>query len=400
MKCFNYLFVFSLLFVLLSCENEQNLNEKAKVCNAEYVSSNSSDDSMFKITESKALEYANIVFNRSKTRAMLDITLDYVVEQPISRATMPDTLAYIFNRGENEGFVVISADSRINPLLAFSEKGHFDNNNEVVNDVFISKLGAYIDENADNDSVAFSEDTFESCYAVLTNMSGDWHQRYPWNSVVTEFYPSCLVGCVPLTTAMIMTHCKETLTYHGVNFPLARMGAGIDRRVGGRIVGGSGGNVLPTITSMPYDSAVNYAAQLLYFIGIDLNTTYGTTASSASSNNALVLLRNLGFTLRHSSFVPFDIDDVSNYIQNGNIIYAKGQNALANDRHAWVIDGMGYCVDPETNEITDRYFNCVWGWGGNYDGFYFGDLFYPIINETLFIDVEYFAIDKFDFTVI
>lgn len=148
-----------MLFILLSCENEQNLNEKAKVCNAEYVSSNGSDDSMFKITESKALEYANIVFNRSKTRAMLDITLDYVVEQPISRAAMPDTLAYIFNRGENEGFVVISADSRINPLLAFSEKGHFDNNNEVVyltpdaNSVAIGLLTDSVSLAAEGDSV-------------------------------------------------------------------------------------------------------------------------------------------------------------------------------------------------------------------------------------------------------
>ncbi len=201
MKCFNYLFAFSLLFILLSCEKEQSYNEKIEVCNVECVSSNDRDDSMFKITESKALEYANIVFNRSKTRAILDITLDYVVEQPISRAAMPDTLAYIFNRGKNEGFVIISADSRINPLLAFSEKGHFDNNNEVVNDVFISKLGAYIDENADNDSVAFSEDTFESCYAVLTNMSGAWKQSDPWNSVVNRYHPGSPVGCVALTTA-------------------------------------------------------------------------------------------------------------------------------------------------------------------------------------------------------
>lgn len=196
-----------------------------------------------------------------------------------------------------------------------------------------------------------------------------------------------------------MTHCKESLTYHNVNFPLARMGAGIDRHVGSRIVGGSGGNVLPSITPMPYDSAVDCAAQLLYFIGADLNTTYSDTASSASSNDALVLLRNLGFTLRHSSFVPFDIYDVSNYIQNGNIIYAKGKNELGKGRHAWVIDGMGYCVDPETNEITDRYFNCLWGWGGDYDGFYYGDIFHPN-PDYYFVDVEYFAIDKFDFTVI
>ena len=398
MKKITYLFFLPILFILFACEKEQQLSKSVELSETKY--STSDNNLLYRITESKAMEYANIVFNRSKTRATLEITLDYVVEQPVSRAAMPDTLAYIFNRGKNEGFVVISADSRINPLLAFSEKGHFDNNNEVVNDVFISKLGAYIDENADNDSIVFSEDTFEGCYAVLTNMSGDWSQRDPWNSVVDRYHPGSPVGCVALTTAMIMTHCKENLTYHNVNFSLARMGAGIDRRVGNRIVGGSGGNVLPTITPMPYDSAVDYAAQLLYFIGIDVDMTYGDSASSANSNKALNLLRNLGFTLRHLSFVPYDLLDVCDYIQSGNIIYVKGKNLHGEGkRHAWVIDGMGYCVDPETNEIISRYVNCLWGWGGSCDGFYYGDIFNPS-SDRYYVDVEYFAIDKFDFTAI
>ena len=33
---------------------------------------------------------------------------------------------YIFNRGDEQGFIIVSADSRTKKILAYSNEGHFD----------------------------------------------------------------------------------------------------------------------------------------------------------------------------------------------------------------------------------------------------------------------------------
>lgn len=399
MKKFNYFLSLLAIFLFFSCESQTN-NELYVETSANQCASIVNDNSIFKITENRALEYANIVFNRNKTRSISEITVDYVIEQSNARSISADTLAYIFNRGNNEGFVIISSDNRVNPLLAFSDSGHFENDeNSVVHQEFLSKIGDYIDANSENDSVSFSEDFLDECYVMQSNISGSWNQRYPWDQIVTIHHPGCPVGCVAVATAMVMTHCKESLLYHGMNFPLARISAGIDQNSNARIVGGSGGSS-NSVVPLSYDSAVFYAAHLLYKIGLDVEMTYTTKKSSASSSDALELLQNEGFTLRHSQLEDYDLIDIIDYIRDGDIIYMRGSRVdtithhTVLGGHAWVVDAAQYCVDYETNETTDGYLYCHWGWGGDYDGFFRGEVFCPT-REKRYKYMKYFAVDRF-----
>ena len=403
MKKFNYLLSLLAIFLFFSCESQTN-NELYVETSANQCASIVNDNSIFKITENRALEYANIVFNRNKTRSISEITVDYVIEQSNARSISADTLAYIFNRGNNEGFVIISSDNRVNPLLAFSDSGHFENDeNSVVHQEFLSKIGDYIDANSENDSVSFSADFFDGCYVIQSNISGAWNQWDPWNQIVNRYHPNCPTGCVAVATAMVMTHCKESLLYHGIDFPLARMATAIDQNSNARIVGGSGGSS-NSVVPLSYDSAVFYAAHLLYNIGLDVEMTYSTDGSWASSSKALRLLQNEGFTLRHSVLADYDFIDIIDYIRDGDMIYMRGSaidtikiNPIKLDTvgHAWVVDAAMYCVDYETNETTDGYLYCRWGWGGASDGFYKGDIFpFPTVNGY-YTPTKYFAIDRF-----
>lgn len=388
MKSSKFTLLILIITLFISCENQKNAEIETPTISNEYETRN--NNSTFKITENKALEYANIVFNRNKTRTISEITVDYVVEQSNARSLSSDTIAYIFNKGENEGFAIISSDNRINPLLAFSESGHFDyDKNSIVNQEFILKLGDYINKNANNGPITLPENFLDGCYAMQSNISGSWHQRDPWNSIVNIYHPGCPVGCVAVATAIVMTHCKESLLYHGINFPLARIGAGIDQNSNSRIVGGSGGS--SNIVPLPYDSAVNYAAQLLYYIGLDVNMNYGVNGSGAAPSSGLTLLNNKNFPLRHTQLATYNLINVINYIKNGDIIYMRGSTVNGSGGHAWIANGTMFCVDSNNN-ITDGYIYCHWGWGGTCDGFYNGDVFYT--TQYSFQNMQYFAIDK------
>ena len=393
MKKCNYLLFCLVIFLFFSCEKQAKGDVYVETSESRCAI-RENNNSIFRITENRAFEYANIVFNRNKIRSISEITVDYVVEQSNARSLSADTLAYIFNRGDNEGFVIISSDNRVNPLLAFSDSGHFDNDeNPVVHQEFISKLGDYIDANSENDTVSFSADFFDGCYAMQSSISGSWDQGDPWNSVVDIYYPDCLVGCVAVATAIIMTHSKESLFYHGKNFPLARIGAGIDQNTNNaRVVGGSGSSS-NSVVPLPYDSAVSYAAELLYYIGMDVHMDYGQSVSLAKKDSGLILLRDYSFPLRHNQLMTYNLIDIIDYIRAGDIIYMRGSDINGRGGHAWIADAAMYCVDYETDETTDGYLYCHWGWGGYCDGFYNGNVF-PTANYS-FGNMQYFAVDRY-----
>ena len=79
------------------------------------------------IDQSQALKIASSFFGQGTTTRQLSMT--YKAPYKTSHAGKPEeNLYYIINRGNDQGFVVIAADNRVSPIIAFSEKGSLTEN--------------------------------------------------------------------------------------------------------------------------------------------------------------------------------------------------------------------------------------------------------------------------------
>lgn len=244
---------------------------------------NSESCETHKIDKAKALEIASLYFNQTKTRSVASLKMEYIIDNTMTRSNSSDTdtLAYILNRGTEDGFVIVSSDNRVYPILAHSETGTFEyETGDIVDVQFISRLSAYFEENKNSAPKNVIAEDLLSCATSYPALTTSWSQGSPWDKYVIQEHPGCPAGCAAVAAGMIMSHCKFSHVYHGITFEFARIIAGLDTREypwspTSRIVGGPDG-MTPRPEVEPYsrDVALDYAARLLYWIGKDINMNY------------------------------------------------------------------------------------------------------------------------------
>lgn len=328
----------------------------------------------YKISQTEATEIANLYFSKTATRSFAPLKMDYIVDRTMTRSGAPriDTLAYILNRGFQDGFVIVSSDNRVYPILATSEVGNFSyEKGDIVDMEFISRLGTYLEENKDNEAQTVTVEDIESCYVASPKVTYSWDQYSPWDKYVIREHPGSPVGCVAVATGTVMTHCKtDKFNYHGVDFYPKRIREGL-ASVSTRIIGG-----YETVDTVKYtfEQAIDYAAKMLYFIGKDVNMSYSPIGSSASSYDARLLLVNQGYDVKGNFKTYNEMDAVRNLLKK-SMVYMKGYDTAGKGGHAWVIDGCRFCVDIQTKDTVNIAVHCDWGWGGSNNGYYSGKVF-------------------------
>lgn len=351
-----------------------------------------------KVSKGDALVIAEKVLKKNRTReAIFNLpTFEYVIGGKNTRSSSAnDTLAYVLNYPDNAGFVIVSADRKVYPVLAFSDEGNFSFDNEIAKANFIDRIGAYI-ETAESDSTLYdvSDDDFDSCYATNPMINISLGQESPWDKYVIQEHPDCLIGCVAVATALVMSHSKNQMYYHNSIVHLKSIITAIEK--GRPDISVVGPKQIPesNTSNQPvyfYEQAVDSMAKLLYLIGKDVHMNYGPEGSWASSWAAYNLLKSLNFSIP-TGFVDFDIDQVALYLKDNHIIYLRGSAPDAGG-HAWVSDGCHYCVDPNDPSILlDTYIHCDWGWDGYCNGYYSGSVFE--VDRFNFTPDSYFPVKR------
>lgn len=356
-----------------------------------------------RLSKEKALYIGNKVLKKISTRdANIETPIfDNVLNEASTRGiSLPDTLAYILNYPNDGGFVIVAADTRVNPVLVYSASGNFSFDNEIAKENFIDKIGDYIDSSDSDNYVEFDEDSFNYCYSYIPSLPIYLSQGSPWNKYVNVEHPDCLVGCAPVAIAYVMCYCKVEYTYHNSVFHLKSMIEAINKgpesgmqNLKRRVVGGDDAIPKPKDPEQPvysYEQAVDSMAKLLYWIGKDTDTQYGKDGSGTSSTNGFAFLNNLGLTKTNSA--KYNGQKIYQYIRNNYINFMTGKR-IEGGGHAWIANGAKFCVASDNdNEIIDYYILCDWGWGGHCNGYYNGNVFQT--KEGDFIPVTFTAIKK------
>lgn len=374
-----------LLSVLSLCACTDNL-EPIQEIHEEAMKSQV--ENTHRVDEAQALEYANLYFSQTQTRSTADLKRDYIVEDIVTRSgqAAKDTLAYVFNRGEEEGFVLIATDNRIYPLLAFSETGYFEyEKGSTVDFAFVSRLGAYYEENEGEEEQIVTEEILPTCTLQQPSLSTSWGQGEPWDKYVIQEHPGCPVGCLAVATGMIMAHCKDSLTYHNVNFDFATINEtlrtqGITPELPVPL------NINANSTSpMSKETAIDYVARLLFLLGQDMHMTYLPEGSGADIKEARNVLINNSYDVLdyEGGLFGFNTMRGTEHLMNNYLLLMYGENTNGKTAHSWVGDGYAYCINKLLHRFNYIAIHCDWGWNGSCNGYYTGEVFdIPSVNRA------------------
>ncbi len=385
----NILYIIIILLICNSCSIKEN------DYSIDYIEKQSMHK--HKITQNQAINLVNSLTNKGTRVYNKNYEIDYIIgNKHLTRSNINnnDTLAYILNSINNDGFFIISADDRVFPILAYSDEGNLsyeENENDIVYANFISYLDEYMSEISDSDtSVYVPEDILDGAL-IAPKLSTTWSQGAPFNQYVIEDYPGCPVGCVAVATGQIMTCCKpQLLNYHGLTWYLKSIDKAF--KAGPDSVDYTPYNNYPIYT---YTTAVDKAALLLYNIGIDVDMDYSPNGSVANSNDAYQLLDNLNFTIQENGLTPYNPYAIVQSFRANNIIYMRGQDPEMSIGHAWVADGCLYVMKEYTDgteELVAALIHCNWGWGGENDGYFSGSVF-EVAGKN-YSGMTYFSVRK------
>jgi hypothetical protein len=293
---------------------------------------------------------------------------------------------YVFNVANGEGFVVVAADDRVKPILAYSTSGYFNPND--VADGFEFTLSSFQQEiqyvrnhniEATPDIIAEWKSVGESgqitpgrnARAVTEPMCKTlWNQNYPWNSQCPSDTAGpgghVYSGCVSAAMGQIMKYWEwpaqgtgsHSYTPEGYEEQTANFGETeyhFER--------------MPlTIDSTSTDDQVFDIAQLLHHIGVAVEMIYSGNGSAANSFGVPVaftdyfryscdtliinlygLIPGMGYT--NEEWIQMLKDGG---LDEGLPLFYTGSDVNGAGAHAFVCDGYD----------ENDYFHFNWGWSG------------------------------------
>ncbi|MDE7414385.1 MAG: C10 family peptidase [Muribaculaceae bacterium] len=269
---------------------------------------------------------------------------------------LTDTLYYLINYENENGFALMSADRRIPELLAISEEGNLD-----LNDTTFNKgLAAFIDllptsGNQYDDVILPSEDVVSVGKPMLSRYVRLWCQQSPYNkycpinSATNSPYDT---GNLPLVMAQIMSFFKHPASCENEIFNWDDMVDGDDRDGVAKLLSVLGSENLLDIEyeNDSYADPMNMVRAFYY-----LNYWYLDTRYDINEPFPLTILNSSVSSKAHP------------IIMHG---FERGdENA---DSHFWVADGI---MTTQGNDINGncferQYIHCVWGWKGRGNGYF------------------------------
>lgn len=302
---------------------------------------------------------------------------------------------YIFNYENNQGFVFVSADLKMQPILAFIENGEFKKDlvpagllqwvDRTIESIEILRKGQY--DNSKDANYAWNNfttqnlnrnnnylknnstsrlidppinpcDKPDTSYTVGPLLNVTWGQNCSYNELCPSL--SCNLGC---GNGYAYTGCVATATAQVVRYwhPTNKYNYNYN--------------------AMPTNYGNTEVERLMKDIGLseNVNMDYGCTGSSADGGNvANALKANFGFSSANNA--EYDYQRVKNNINVQQPVLLKGCNTSTghyfiinwynsySDCHQWVCDGSStynYTICENGQWVgggSYLYFHMNWGW--------------------------------------
>jgi hypothetical protein len=288
-----------------------------------------------------------------------------------------DTLYYILNDTINKGFVIVSADKRAWPILAYSTEGSLNEKKQP--DAFaawmenrkqeielIRKNNLKPDEKTSEywNQLILKSATLETT-SVEPLLKTKWDQGCFYNELCPSDSRSTYCGRVP--TGCVATAMAQIMKYW--NFPTSGTGSHSYLHPIYGNLSADFGTTTYQWSQMPNEltSSNDAVAKLMHHCGVSLDTEYGPISSGAYvSTDPLVKYFNYSSNARLIRKKYYKTNDwlyilKSELDLHHPIWYQGASNECMTFGHAFVCDGY-------QNNV---YFHFNWGWGGVSDGYFY-----------------------------
>ena len=318
-----------------------------------------------------------------------------------SRSENADSFSlHVFNFADNNGFAMMSGDTRIPSLIALTESGELAQDDVVDNPGFAIFLEGV--EGLINRHPTYPAEPkipikpgppplppYTDIKLIETKVYFEggmcpvkWYQGSPFNDYCPTLKngKKASAGCVPVSIAQLMAVHKYPLSYNYHRFDWKE---------------------LTRNSKITHIRSKDQAARLIQQLSLEhnLNVTYSDEGGFSKRDYSIRTLRNFGYS-QPGRLAKYNADDVIAELRRGYPVLLAGNRAKKDKKilwfkvgekygagHQWLAHGLlerrwekrvyseGVCI--ESTPGSTWYILCNWGWGGLYDGYYLVDAFKP-----------------------
>ncbi|MCI6703023.1 MAG: C10 family peptidase [Prevotellaceae bacterium] len=363
------------------------------------------------VSERQAL---NLAVKFSGTKAGQALQRTYIRKAPARNSGTENNLFYVFNRGNNQGYVVIAGDDRVRSVLAYSDEGELTeadiNNHPSIKwlyDEYGRTIQWAIDNLPDVPSKEFTNpltkapeiqippllavNSLDRTQALDTPVS--WGQAWPFNQYCPNYryngnvYPT-VSGCVATAVATVMRWHKwprkavgsysyywKNTTRLSVNFdgvgasenqvydwsqmPAGVTSGGYDRVTGRRLTDTQADNIGRLLRDVGYTIQMDYNPAFTGGSGAYVYNVPRALREHFGYKRQVQWQRRFNFTTaRWQQEVRDEMRDYGPVIYAG---YSRGGG------HCFVLDGFA----------TEGYVHVDWGWNASSNGWHLLDVLEP-----------------------
>ena len=290
------------------------------------------------------------------------------------------------------GFVVVSGDDRTAPVLGYSDRGAFRDDDmpeglQWLLQTYEEQIG-HVRELSGQHGMRQKQRTASQTASVRHNieplMSTLWNQGYPYNLLCPQYYNQdgslgdrCATGCVATAIAQVMAYYR---------YPEATI-----RTIPGYVqhFSTNQGDKSVQLRNVPSNSVIDWSkmldvygnqdnaqqqqavAQLMYWVGLGCKMGYGPSSAAGFPEAVNALKRYFGYDdgthieSRSNHTIQSWNDLLYNELETGHPVAFAGTNS--GGAHAFVLDGYD----------VDGLFHVNWGWGGMDNGYFRIDVLDP-----------------------
>ncbi|MCM1318865.1 MAG: C10 family peptidase [Muribaculaceae bacterium] len=344
------LIIISLAFVRCSNDTEILINELTS--KIETVS--------HKQTPLEAIDRARTALNlndNDQTRLSNKIkSIEYISSDQKTRGENTDTLLYLVNYEDNDGFMLLPTDNRLIPVFAYSDNSNLTTNdienNEVLQDYMegvkneVSTIIQLPDSLLSDIDLTFSHLTrVKRIYPKITEYQSKINQADQYNAYCPVIDGKRTpAGCGPVALEILLSFFQYPTVVEGIELPWSLMNIGqADLKI----------------------------AKLLQILGSKdyMKVKYTTDGTSNYTYIVPPTLKKLGF--ENAKYIDFDEDNAETYLAKHPLYINIFNPDLGG--HAFVIDGMDKyhnTLTPYYNLQNVYYYHFVWGLSGNGNGYF------------------------------
>ena len=297
-------------------------------------------------------------------------TLNMAYAQP-GKAAEAHSLYYVFNVGNDKGFVIVSGDDAVTPILAYADRGDFSEREMApAAKAMLESYAQQIEMIQQNPSLSVAAST--SYAAIAPMVQTQWNQMEPYNYMcptITGEPGRSVTGCVATAMAQIMYYHKwpvaETKAIPAYEMSTGELIAGADPVV----IDWDAMQLTYTGSEAEDDPAALAVAQLMVLCGKSVKMNYSYNSSGAGDGAMLNALKSY-----------FDYDGAARLVYREDYANADWEkmvyDELAAQRPVY-LSGFSESASGQVGHafVCDGYdgqglFHINWGWGGMSDGFF------------------------------